>query len=80
MACGGPSKDFAFEQGEEAFKSVMIILEETYHACRPEVMEGTMFGREVSIGRRHQKVWDEQAEQLKLIIQEMVWTSDAASW
>jgi len=70
----GASKDFAFERGEEAHKLVLDFLKDRYQADRPEVMNG--FGFE----RKMQAEWDEQAEQLKLILQELIWTSDAASW
>jgi hypothetical protein len=82
MACSGPSKEFAFEQGEKAFEDLLILLKEQYQVERPHVMKGTLHGKQVELGlgRKMQEDWDKQSEQLKLLIQEIVWTSDAASW
>ena len=82
MACGGPSQDHAYERADAAWAEIMHLLHEKYQVHRPHILKGTMMGKEVEIGfgRKWQKEFDEQAEQIRLLLREMAWNSDCADW
>jgi len=75
MPCMGPSQEFAFARGEEVYEEVIKLLKTKYDAERPHII-----GNAPGFEKRMQKDWDKQAEELKTILKELVWTSDAASW
>lgn len=77
---GEPSKEFAMIRGEDAYQKVLTLLKEKYHVDRPHIIQGVLHGEKFGCGKRSQEEWDEQAKQLKEILQELIWTSDAASW
>ena len=88
MACGGPSKDYAYELGEEAFWETLNMLMEKYNVHEPHVYSNAVFDSDspmehnikvaVASKSRHDKiVWDKNTEKLKHLIQEIIWNDHA---
>lgn len=76
MACGGPSKDYAYEIGEEAYKDVLELLSMKY---RIETDERTLEFYRKSAGFGYQNM-TKAMEGLKKAVQEMVWNDHAAGF
>ena len=88
MACMGPSKEYAYLEGEKAFEGVLATLKEVYGVRAPMIppdidVEGdspmglnirrSMINRAI----RDKEEWDENMEKLKTLIQEIVWADHA---
>ncbi len=76
MACDGPSKDYAYKVGEEAYEDVLLLLKEKYAVS---IDEETLdfYKRQPGNGDKYVKT---AMDNLKLAVQEMVWSDHAASF
>lgn len=64
MPVSGPSKQFAYEQGEKATADIMDLLREKYGVCVPnDVVGSTKFRQD----------WHSAQQKLKEAVQELVW-------
>jgi len=78
MACMGPSKDFAYQQGEEAFEKIMALLKEEYQIQRwsfpaPSNPGDVLANAMHNMSERNAEVWDEKVEALKIVLKELIW-------
>lgn len=91
MPCMGPSKDHAYEVGEQVWEDVKRLLEETYHVREPKIVEPD-FTKAVDERARllmqalvvrsqvDKDRWDENMEKLKTLLQEIVWEDHASGF
>lgn len=71
MGCMGPSKDFAFQQGEKAYEEVLAFLKAKYGVVDESFM---------NFGPLNQKSLDRKLIRLRRSIQELIWESDCQTW
>ena len=87
MACGGPSKDYAYLQGEKAFEQVLELLETEFQVRNPhkfaehleakDYVEGDIRRAQLNWTRREVAEWDENTKELKELLCKMIWANDA---
>lgn len=74
--CGGPSKDYAYKVGEEAYNDVLSLLRDKYQIYTDDK---TLEFYRKQPGFGHEQV-TKAMDDLKVAVQEMVWNDHAASF
>ena len=69
MACTGPSKDYAYDVGERATEQVLKMLNEEYNVL--------ILNESSYCTRKELDEWYTNTEDLKKIIQKIVWADHA---
>lgn len=85
MPCMGPSKDFAYFEGEKAFEQVLTMLKEEYGVCSSNFLVSEEDLEKYNDKQRmmynhykqSEREFNEKAEAVKLAIQELIWTDHA---
>lgn len=78
MPCMGPSKDFAYKQGEKVFEEVLTMLKDKYNIDLSD--NRIKCQNKMALGKVMAGNLTEAREGLKLAIQEVVWNDDCANF
>ena len=88
MACMGPSKEYAYEEGQKAFCEILTLLKNEYHIHEPHIYPSTpdvgssIMGHDLNqaLAKRtplNKAEWEDNMEKLKTLVQEIIWADHA---
>lgn len=73
MPAMGPNQDHAYQQAQQAFQEVLLLLKDKYHVARP-------ISPLKSLQEKWGQEWDTQNEKLLEALKEMFWLDACSSF